>query len=254
MILQHEDETIDELLNGRLKVIQKKKGYRFSLDALLLAHFIRLHRYDSILDMGTGSGVIALVTAMRWPDVRIAGVDIQEDMVAMATRSAVLNSLENRVTLRTGDVRSIRRNFDAESFDAVVFNPPYRKLNSGRINPMGEKALARHEIQGTIRDFLEAASYVLRPGGRIFVIYPARRMVALIAGMREASLEPKRYRCIHSRCDTEGIFVLAEGCKGGGEELEVLAPLFIYTDEENYTEAMQEIFNELSLLPPYDGG
>ena len=254
MIVQHEDETIDELLNGRLRVIQKKKGYRFSLDALLLAHFIRLHRHDSLLDMGTGSGVIALVTAMRHPDVQITGLDIQEDMVDMAARSASLNFLENRVTFRTGDVRSIRRNFEAGSFNTVVFNPPYRKLNSGRINPRDEKALARHEIKGTLRDFLEAASYVLKPGGLIFAIYPARRMVSLIAGMRDASLEPKRYRVIHSRCDTEGIFILVEGCKGGGEELEVLPPLFVYTKEGDYTGAMQEIFNDLSRFLPSGGG
>lgn len=254
MIPQREDETVDELLNGRLKVIQKAKGYRFSLDALLLAHFIRLRRNESLLDMGTGSGVIALITAMRRPDVRIAGIDIQEEMVEMASRSAALNSLEERLTFKAGDIRLIRRIFDSESFDAVVVNPPYRKLHSGRINPRGEKALARHEVRGTLRDFLEAASYVLRPGGRIFVIYPIRRMAALIAGMRKTVLEPKRCRIIHSRCDTEGIFILAEGCKGGGEELEILPPLFIYRNEGEYTEAMGEIFNELSRLPSSDDG
>jgi tRNA1Val (adenine37-N6)-methyltransferase len=131
MILHRQDETVDDLLNGRLKVIQKKKGYRFSLDALLLAHFVRLHRNDSLLDMGTGSGVISLITAMRLPDVRVVGIDVQEDMIAMAARSAALNGLEDRVTFQVGDVRLIRRDFEAESFDAVAFNPPYRKLNSG---------------------------------------------------------------------------------------------------------------------------
>lgn len=254
MIPQQEDETIDELLNGRLKVLQKKKGYRFSLDALLLAHFIRLRRNDSLLDMGTGSGVLALITAMRRPDVRVAGIDIQQDMVAMAQRSAALNALEDRVTFRTGDIRSIRGDFEGESFDAVVVNPPYRKLNSGRINPRGEKALARHELRGTLSDFLEAASYLLKPGGRIFIVYPARRMASLIAGMRAFALEPKRCRIIHSRSDTDGVFVLAEGCKGGGEELEILPPLVIYTEKGEYTEAMKEIFNDLSRLPSSAAG
>jgi len=249
MVLQREDETVDGLLNSRLRVIQKKKGYRFSLDALLLAHFIRLRRDDSLLDMGAGSGVIALITAMRRPDVRVTGIDIQEDMAAMATRSAALNGLEDRVIFRVGDVRLIRRSFEAESYDAVVFNPPYRKVNSGRINPRGEKALARHEIRGTLGDFLEAASYVLKPGGRLFVIYPARRLASLIAGMRESSLEPKRYRGVHSRIGTTGAFILVEACKGGGEELEVLSPLFIYEAQGGYAEEMQEIFNELSLFP-----
>jgi len=249
MMLQREDETVDSLLDGRLQVIQKKKGYRFSLDALLLASFIRLGRESSLLDLGTGSGVLALITAMRRPDVRVAGIDIQEDMVEMATRSAALNGLEDRVTFQVGDVRQIRRVYEEESFEAVVSNPPYRKVNSGRINPLGEKALARHEIRGTQRDFLEAAAYVLKPGGRLFVIYPARRLASLIAGMREAALEPKRYRGVHSRCDTAGMFVLGEGCKGGGEGLGVLPPLFIYRDSGGYTEAMEGIFTELSRFP-----
>jgi len=249
MILQREDETVDGLLNGRLQVIQKKKGYRFSLDALLLASFIRLGREHSLLDMGTGSGILALITAMRRPDARVVGIDIQADMVEMAMRSAALNGLEDRVMFRVGDVRQIRRIYKAESFDAVVCNPPYRKVNSGRINPLGEKALARHEIGGTLRDFLEAACHVLRPGGRLFVIYPARRLASLVAGMRETALEPKRYRGVHSRCDTTGTFILAEGCKGGGEELGVLPPLFIYRDSGGYTEAMEGIFTELSRFP-----
>ncbi|MDY0187632.1 MAG: tRNA1(Val) (adenine(37)-N6)-methyltransferase [Syntrophus sp. (in: bacteria)] len=254
MILAREDETVDGLLNGRLQVIQKKKGYRFSLDALLLASFIRLGQDHSLLDMGTGSGVLALITAMQRPDVRAAGIDIQEGMVEMAMRSAALNGLDDRVSFKAGDIRQIRRFFDAGSFDAVVCNPPYRKANAGRINPLGEKALARHEIRGDLRDFLEAAAYVLKPGGRFFVIYPAQRLVSLIAGMREAALEPKRFRLVHSRSDTAGTFVLSEGCKGGGEELEVLPPLFIYRDSELYTEDMEEIFRELNRFPTAGGG
>lgn len=251
MLLQ-EDETADELLQGRLQVIQKKKGYRFSLDALLLAHFIRLRRGDSLLDLGTGSGVIALIAALRRPDVRATGIDIQEKMVEMAARSAALNGLEDRVTFNAGDVRVLRRTFTAASFDAVVCNPPYRKVNSGRVNPRDEKALARHELQGTLRDFLASAAHVLKPGGRFFVIYPARRMATLITQMRDASLEPKRYRGVHSRCDSDGVFVLVEGRKGGGEELEILPPLCIYKDSGAYTDAMAEIFKELS-LPPQSG-
>jgi len=251
-MLLHEDETADELLHGRLRVIQKKKGYRFSLDALLLAHFIRLCRGDSLLDLGTGSGVIALIAALHRPEVRVTGIDIQEKMVEMAARSAALNGLEGRVTFTAGDVRLLSLTFAAESFDAVVCNPPYRKVNSGRVNPREEKALARHELQGTLRDFLSSASHVLKPGGRFFVIYPARRMATLIAEMRDASLEPKRYRGVHSRFDSEGVFVLVEGRKGGGEELEILPPLCIYKDSGAYTDAMEEIFRDLS-RPPQSG-
>ncbi len=88
----------------------------------------------------------------------------------------------------------------------------------------------------------------------MFVIYPARRLTTLMVGMRETALEPKRCRLIFSRCDSAGMFVLAEGCKGGGEELKIVPPLFIYNEQGIYTEEMQEIFNELSRFPQSGGG
>ncbi|MCG6534033.1 MAG: tRNA1(Val) (adenine(37)-N6)-methyltransferase, partial [Syntrophales bacterium LBB04] len=222
------------------------KGYRFSLDAILLAHFVRLRPRANALELGTGSGVISLILADRWKDATITGIDIQAEMVAMAKRSVAINGLEEKIQIREGDARNIRTLFPAPSFDAVVSNSPYRKVASGRINPLREKALARHEITGTGDDFLKAAGHVLKTGGRAFFIYPATRAAGLICSMKDAKLEPKRLRIVHSNASGPGKFVLLEGIREGGEELEITPPLFIYDETGGYTEEMDGIFRELA--------
>lgn len=253
-LLDPKAETVDGILAGRLRIIQRKRGYRFSLDALLIAHFADLRDGDDLIDLGTGSGIIALILAQRFRCGRVLGIEIQDELVAIAERNVVLNGLAGRMEIRRGDVRSPDTLCGPQSFSAAVFNPPYRRLRSGRTNADPEKAVARHEIEGTIADFLTAAVYALRPEGRVYAIYPAVRMVELIVRMRECRIEPKRLRLVHSRLDGEGEFVLVEGVKGGREGLNVAPPLFIYQDAGGYTPEMTEIFRDLSAFPARGGG
>ncbi len=239
--LKLDNETVDEFFDGRLRVLQKEKGYRFSLDSILLANFVILRGGEQIVDLGTGSGIVAMILSLRSADVNIAEVEIQKDMADMATRSVALNGLEGRIRVYQADVRNISRVFDAQSFDIAVFNPPYRRLNSGKINPDSEKAVARHEVKGTIDDFLAGSRYLLKDSGRVYIIYPAARMVQLIARMRHYDLEPKRLRIVHSNGASGGVFVLAEGLRGGGEEAKILPPLFIYNDDGIYTKEVKDI-------------
>jgi tRNA1Val (adenine37-N6)-methyltransferase len=248
LTLKKEDETIDEILEGRLRIVQKKKGYRFSLDAFLLANFIRLKKGEHVVDMGTGSGVIAIIMGIRKECDRVVGIDIQEELVDMAKRSVEVNTLSDKVEIRHGDIRHIEHLFPSLSFDVVIFNPPYRKLKSGRINPNNQKSVARHEIKGTLNDFLQASMYVLKKSGRAYMIYPATRMVELLSSMKAIGIEPKRIQIVHSYSVSRGEFVLVEGIKGGREELEVMPPLFVYTEDGEYTDAMSSVFRELSDL------
>ena len=244
--MKRSGETVDPILDGKLKIIQKEKGYRFSVDALLLAHFVRLRKNDRILELGTGGGVTSLILARRWRCEGAVGLEIQGDLHEMARRNAALNGLEDRVRMVHGDVRVIGRFLEAQSFDVVVFNPPYRKIRSGRVNPDDQKALARHEIAGSLEDFLKAAAWALKGTGRVFTIYPAARMAELFDRMRAVRLEPKRAAVVYSHEASEGEFVLAEGRKGGREALKVLPPLFIYERTGKYSPAMKEIFRDLA--------
>jgi tRNA1Val (adenine37-N6)-methyltransferase len=248
-----EGETVDEICGGRFRIIQRESGYRVSVDALLLAHFVLVNEGERLIELGTGCGVVALILASRGLCATVLGIEIQEDLVAIAKRNCAMNGLAGVVEIGSGDVRRPESMCAPQSFDVAVFNPPYRRLSSGRINPDPGKAIARHEIAGTVADFLAAAAYALKHGGRSYVIYPAKRMVELISRMRARRIEPKRIRLVHSRPGGVARFILAEGLKGGKEELTVLPPLFIY-GRRGYSVEMAAIFRELSAVPGVAGG
>lgn len=240
------EETLDEILNGLVRVFQRKRGYRFSIDAILLAHFVSLQLKSKVIDLGTGSGIVPLILAQRFPHTVWTGLEIQDKMAELAGKNIDFNGLQDRITIINGDARKIKNFFPAHSFDAVTCNPPYRKINSGRINPGEEKAIARHEIEGSLKDFLQAAKYLLKPGGKFFAVYPARRLVELVSLFRTSSMEPKRMRLVYTNEASNAVFVLAEGRHGSREELKIEPALFIYDQDKRYTSQMNGIFSDLA--------
>lgn len=240
-------EACAVLLGGRLRIIQPRLGYRFSIDALLLAHFVRLKEGASVLELGTGSGVIAVLLARRRQCRRVIGIEIQPELADLARRNVRENGLDDRVEIRCGDVRKPAGLIPERAFDAAVFNPPYRRLETGRINDNPQRANSRHELLGSVRDFLNAAAPALKAKGSVSVIYPSSRTVDLFAAMRGARLEPRRLRPVYSRADSEGAFVLVEGIKEGGEALSLLPPLVLYGEDGRYTTAVEAIFSDLAI-------
>jgi tRNA1Val (adenine37-N6)-methyltransferase len=249
LIFLHAGETLDYLLECRICIIQKNNGYRFSLDALLLAHFIRLRKDDKVIEFGTGSAVIPLILQNRYLCKKMIGMEIQKELAETASRSVKLNAMEDRIEILHADVRQIKKYFPPESFNVVFFNPPYRKRLSGRVNPNSEKAVARHELSGSCADFVAAAKYLLKANGIVFCIYPASRLVELICRFRENSIEPKRLRMVHTDRQSRAEFILLEGVKRAGEELNVMPPLYIYDDTCRYTDEMKDLFKVLSVDP-----
>jgi tRNA1Val (adenine37-N6)-methyltransferase len=229
-------ETLDVLFDGKVSLFQSRTGYRFSLDALLLAHFVTIKGREKIVDLGTGNGVIPLVLAILHRSAILTGVELQPAMIERARRNVQLNGLERRIQILSGDVRAGERIAAAASFDVAVCNPPYRKPGSGRLSPSDEKQIARHETQGDLGNFLHAGAFLLRPKGRLAIVYLAGRSIDLLSAMREARIEPKRMRMIHAFAGVEACVVLVEGVKGGRSGVEVLPPLTIYCRGKEYTE------------------
>ncbi len=235
-------ETLDTLFEGRLKIFQSKTGYRFSIDALLLAHFARPRQGERVIDLGTGCGIIPAVLAFGRQLEKIVGVEIQPALADLARRNMTVNRISSRVKIWEKDLKSLTGKTWRESFDVVISNPPYRELGSGRINPREEKALARHEIRATLDDLLRAAHHLLKEKGRLAVIYPAFRAADLIQEMGRFRLEPKRLQFVHSRTTGEARLVMVEAVKGGGRQVRVLPPLILY-DGRDYTPAAQRLFS-----------
>jgi tRNA1Val (adenine37-N6)-methyltransferase len=219
-----DEETVDEILDGSLKIRQSKRGYRFNLDSLILAHFVSLKSRTVNLDLGCGNGIIALVLARRYGQSRWHGLEVQDGLAWLAQKNVEQNGLDRRVVIDKGDARDIKKIYQPHVFDHIVFNPPYRKINSGRINPLPEKAIARHEISGSLGHFLAAARYALKPKGRVFTIYPATRLTELISLFRKQDIEPKRMKLVFSDAASDAKFVLVEGRSGSREELKIERP------------------------------
>jgi tRNA1Val (adenine37-N6)-methyltransferase len=228
-------DTLDTLFGGRIRVRQSRRGYRFSLDALLLASFARVGADERIVDLGTGAGVIPLALAYLYPGVSVTGVEIQSSLAARARHSVRLNGLDRRVSIVRADVRALDRVFARGAFGVVLCNPPYRTPVSGRMSPNMERQIARHEIMGTIEDFVAAGVHLLAAKGRMGVVYPALRCVDLLGTLRAAGLEPKRLRMVHSSTAADASLTLVEAVKGGRRGVTVMAPLVVYGPDGRYT-------------------
>lgn len=253
-VLLEEGEKIDFLGDGRLGIIQRERGYRFSIDSVLLANFVNLEDGDNLIDMGTGSGIIAVILAKRMRQGRILAVEVQKRLAGAARRNIQLNHLSDKIDVIEGDIRFPEFLCPPQSFSIAVFNPPYRRLHSGRINPDPEKAAARHEIFGTADDFIAAAAYTLCQEGHMYAIYPSTKMVYLLARMRSFRIEPKRVSLVYSRRGASASFVLVDGVKGGGEELDVLPPFYIYSQRGGYSRQMDDVFKFLASFASPGGG
>jgi tRNA1Val (adenine37-N6)-methyltransferase len=243
-----DDETVDTLFDGRIKLLQSRGGYRVSLDAVLLAHFVKVTPNASVIDLGAGNGSILAMLADLHPTARLTGVEIQPAMVARARRNLILNGLQDRVQIIDADVRAIGKAMPAGAYDVVVSNPPYRPTLSGRVSPNPEKRIARHEFAGTLEHFLRTGHYLLRKRGRMALVFPAYRTVDLLAAMRAIDVEPKRLRMVHSVADAVAVLVLVEGVKGARSELVVEAPLCIYDAARRYSAEVAAMLTGVS--PP----
>jgi tRNA1Val (adenine37-N6)-methyltransferase len=241
-----QDETLDHLLPGNMKILQKKKGYRFSIDSILLAHFVRLQGGQKVLDLGTGSGIIPIILATKVKTTEIWGVEIQEELAEMAKKNIAMNHLQGCVHIVKGDARNLADRIGSERFDIVLTNPPYRKIRSGRINPLREKAIARHEIKGSLTDMAKIAFRLLRPKASFYIVYPAVRTADLITYIRESNLEPKRLRLVHPNREKGAQLILVEASKGGGPGVEIHPPLFIHDLNGQYSEEMRSIYSSIT--------
>ena len=217
-------ETIDSFLEGRLRIIQSRQGYRFSVDALLLAEFVSLRSEDLVVDLGAGCGIISLFLAAKRKVGFIFGVELQEELASQARRNIVLNGLEGKIAVIQGDLRQLP--LAPGCADVVVSNPPYRREKSGRINPQPSKAIARHEITASLDDILAAGKALLKRGGRLAVIYPANRLPEVFARMKMREMEPKRLQIIFPDSTSHGELAMIEGRVRGKSGLKILPPIF----------------------------
>lgn len=245
LTLVHLNERIDDLERNGYRLIQNPEVFCFGIDAILLAHFAKVTKAaQTILDIGTGTGIIPIVMHAIYQKGTYIGIDIQENMIEMAKRSVLLNHIEKDVTMQTIDIKACREHFKAGSFDLITCNPPYMKGEAGLKNEHPSKMIARHEVLCTLEDIISGASYLLRDRGKLCLIHRPHRLVDLLTVMRQYDIEPKVMRMVYPKVDKAPTMVLIEGVKKGNPELRVEPPLIVYNEKGAYTEEILNIYGK----------
>ena len=201
-----EDETLDSFYHGRVRLFQKKAGYRFSIDAPLLADFIETRPGESLLELGAGNGVISLLLGLK-PFGRIVALEIQPGLAGLARRNIRLNGLQDRIAVLEEDIRTFR---PGEKFDVVFSNPPYIRKRGGHLSLSDEKSVAKHEIRCDISDIMQAAAGALKRNGRSYFVYPAARRGDFDGAREKNGLRTRTLRLVHSRPGESRGWMLAE--------------------------------------------
>ena len=230
-------ERIDDLEISGLHIIQSPDKFCFGMDAVLLSGFAYAKRGDRVIDLGTGTGILPLLLWAKTEGDHFTGLEIQEESADMARRSVACNNLTN-VDIVVGDIKSVDKLFDRQSFDVVTSNPPYIINEHGITNPEAPKQIARHEILCTLEDVVKAAAYLLKSNGRFFMVHRPFRLPEIFENLRKYKLEPKRMRLVYPQIDKEPNMVLVEAVKYGKPRLTVEKPLVVYDKDMKYTEEM----------------
>lgn len=237
-----ERERIDELHRNGYRIIQRENAFCFGMDAVLLSGFASVKPGEKALDLGTGTGIIPILLEAKTEGSHFTGLEIQEEMAEMASRSVKLNGLEEKIDIITGDIKEAGRIFGGASFDVVTTNPPYMNDSHGLKNPELPKAIARHEVLCTLDDVVREGARVLRPGGRFYMVHRPHRLIEIITALTRYRLEPKRMKMVHPFVDKEANMVLIEAVRGGRSMIKVEKPLIVYKEPGVYTDEIYDIY------------
>lgn len=236
------DERLDDLQRNGYQIIQKKDGFCFGMDAVLLSGFAAVKPGEKAIDLGTGTGIIPILLEAKYEGEHYTGLEIQDEVADMAARSVALNHLDEKVSIVKGDMKEASRLFGAASFDVVTSNPPYMNDAHGLKNPDLPKAIARHEVLCTLDDVTREAARLLRPGGRFYMVHRPHRLIEIITALTKYKLEPKRMKMVHPFVEKEANMVLIEAVRGGRSMIKVEAPIVVYREPGVYTREIYDIY------------
>ena len=228
-----------EILHNGMKLLQSDEFQKLGQDSVLLADFAAPRRFSRLLDLGCGTGALAL--ALYRPDLKVTGLELQEGAAELFRQSIALNEVP--IEVRVGDLREIRSIFTHGSFDYAVCNPPYFAAGTGKASAGEARAAARSDRGASIEEVAVALSFVLHDGGKCALVFRPERLWALLGAMQRVRLTPKRMRFVHQSAHKRPSAVLLECRKGSADGL-VVEPPFLCCDERGaYTEEYRRIYN-----------
>ncbi|MBC8287786.1 MAG: tRNA (adenine(22)-N(1))-methyltransferase TrmK [Nitrospinae bacterium] len=229
-----------------LIIDQENTGYRYSIEPFLLADFITLLPDQSVLDIGTGCGIIPILLVHRQPSLKVTAIEIQE--CSQAQKNIHQNGMEKQISLIQGDFLEEAESLKPECFDHIVSNPPYRKIQTGRINPDSGKAVARHELSLNMGSLLDKSAPLLKKGGQISLAYPPERLGELMRELECRSLYPNRACFVHGNYQAPAKIVLVSALKGKKADFSVAPPLAVYNEDGTYSQEMAKVYASFNYI------
>lgn len=235
----------DTLKNG-YKILQDSERFQFGIDAVLLADYASksLKEKESVIDLGTGTGIIPLLMVNKCKTAAFTGLEVQKESSDMAARSVAMNGLEGQIQIVHGDLKEAGSLFPRHSFNVVTCNPPYMIDAHGRNNEQDALTIARHEVLCTLEDIVTAADYLLASHGSFFMIHRPFRLPEIFSSLEKHKMEMKRMRLIYPFADKEPNMVLIEARKNAKRRLTIEPPLIVRNDDGEYTVEVQDIYNK----------
>lgn len=240
-----ENERIDDLEFKGYKIIQNSEGFCFGIDSVLLSDFAKDIRNNSrVMDLGTGTGILCILLSGKTNLKEIYGIEIQEEVANMAKRSVELNSLQDKIKIINENILNLENVFEKGSFDAIVTNPPYKKINTGLQNESEKKLISRHELTANLEDFIKVSKDMLKDKGEFYMVHRPERLVDIIYLMRKYKIEPKQIRFVAPKPSKEPNLVLIKGVKNAKEFLKFDNILYVYNEDGSYTSELLKIYGK----------
>lgn len=241
----NKNEKIEDLQYKNLKIIQNRTGFCFGIDSILLSDFAKkIKKNAKVLDLGTGTGIIATLLCAKTELKQIIGVEIQKEVYEMAQKSIQLNQLENKFEIINEDVLNLNKILDKNSFDAIVTNPPYKERNTGIKNEGEKKIISRHETTATLEDFIRISKDLLKDKGEFYMVHRPDRLVDILSLMRKYRIEPKVLRFVYSNKESEAKLVMVKAIKNAKSFLKMEKNLYIYKENGEYSEEINKIYHK----------
>ena len=240
-----ENERIDDLEFKGLKIIQNEKGFCFGMDSVLLSDFAKnIKNNSTVLDLGTGTGIIPILLCGKTNLRKVVGIEIQKDVANMAKRSSQLNNLQDRFEVVNINIIDLKNIYEKQSFDVIVTNPPYKKENTGITNENEAKLISRHEITANLEDFISISKDLLKDKGEFYMVHRPERLVDILSLMRKYKIEPKILKFVSPNKNKEPNLILIKGIKNANSFLKVEKPLYVYNEDGKYTNEILKIYNK----------